>query len=167
MSCSAPSPTAGDVGAVLRPHAARGDCEQVRPGFFGQRINTVTSLAYIVGGAYVLSRGSSRRRLWSALLVALGVGSVGYHGPGTRSGKLAHDASVVAAVGVLGTAAVRPNRNAVAAAGLGGVAVSVHATTRTGCRACTPESVWQGHGLWHLLSAVALTAVAVGERPRP
>ena len=150
---------------MLRPHAALGDCEQVRPGFFGQPINSATSLAYVVAGAYVARHGESRPRLWSALLVALGIGSIAYHGPGTRSGRLAHDASVVAAVVVLGTAAVRPNRNAAVAVGLGTVAVSIHASTRTGCRACTPESVWQGHGLWHVMSGAALTAVALGERP--
>ncbi len=165
MSSSAPSPTAGDVGAVLRPHAALGDCEQVRPGFFGQPVNSATSLAYVVAGAYVARRGESRPRLWSALLVALGIGSIGYHGPGTRSGKWLHDGSVVAAGGVLATAAVHRNRNGLLATGIGTVAVSIHASTRTGCRACTPESVWQGHGLWHVMSAAALTAVALGERP--
>ena len=164
MSSSAP--TVGD-GGTPRTHAALGDCERVRPGFFGQPVNTATSLAYVAAGAYVARRAESRPRLWSALLVALGVGSVGYHGPGTRSGKWLHDASVAAAGGVLATAAFHRNRNARLAVGIGAVAVGIHASTRTGCRACAPESLWQGHGLWHVMSAVALTALALGERPHP
>ncbi len=36
------------------------------------------------------------------------------------------------------------------------VGVLVHAGSRTGCRWCRPRSRWQGHALWHLLSAAAL-----------
>ena len=84
---------------MLRAHAAVGDCEQVRPGLIGQPINTVTSVAYVVAATWVHRRGSRRRTLWAVVLTFVGLGSVAYHGPGTRAGKAIHDAANLAVGG--------------------------------------------------------------------
>lgn len=146
-------------------HAARGDCERVRPGPLGQPVNTVTSAAYLVGAAWLARQPSPRRLLWAATLTWVGVGSIGYHGPGTPGGKRLHDSSLVA-LGVVGASGWRrPNRLRLPAAAITAVAVAIHASTRTGCRACDPDSLVQGHGVWHVLSALAATLVAAGEAP--
>lgn len=147
-------------------HAAVGDCEHVRPGPLGQPVNTVTSTAYLLGAAWVARRPTSRRLLWAATLVWVGLGSIGYHGPGTRAGKRLHDSSLVALALLAASSGRRPNRHRVVAAPLGAIAAVVHATTRTGCRACRPDSLFQGHGLWHVLSAASLTLYATGEEAR-
>ena len=51
-----------------------------------------------------------------------------------------------------------------AALAVGGV---IFALSRTGGPLCTPESLLQGHGLWHLLTAVALTCWGVVSLPDP
>jgi hypothetical protein len=51
---------------------------------------------------------------------------------------------------------------ALACLAIGGV---VFALSRTGAPLCSPESLLQGHGLWHILTAVALMLWAVGALP--
>lgn len=57
-------------------------------------------------------------------------------------------------------------------------AAAVNVASRTGGRACRPTSPWQGHALWHVLTAVALAdwgarafsagaAPAAGDEPPP
>ena len=147
-------------------HAATGDCERVRPGLIGQPVNTASSGAYLVAAAWIWLRHPPRRELWSAVLAAVGLGSIGYHGPGTRSGKALHDGALMALVPVVATALGRPNRHLAAAAAIGASSAALHATTRTGSRACRPDSTWQGHGAWHVASAIAIAWLADGERPR-
>ena len=62
----------------------------------GQPINTVTSTAYLVAAAWVWGRHARRRAIWSPALAWIGVGSIAYHGPGTRPGKLVHDSALIA-----------------------------------------------------------------------
>lgn len=149
-------------------HAAAGDCESVH-GRVGQPVNALTSGAYLVAAAWIWWRAPRGRVVWTALLAWLGLGSIGYHGPGNAAGKVLHDSALLALPAVVGAAAVRerqePNPHLVASAALLAGAVVVHRASRTGRRACRPESVWQGHGLWHVLSAVALAWWADGERP--
>jgi hypothetical protein len=145
-------------------HAAIGDCERVRPGLIGQPVNTVSSGAYLAAALWVWFRRPPRRARWAAVLTAVGLGSIGYHGPGTRSGRALHDGALLALVPVVATAAARPNRRLAAAAAVGASSAVLHAGTRTGSRACRPDSLWQGHGLWHVSSAVAIALVADGDR---
>ena len=65
-----------------------------------QPANTASSLAYVAAGAAALAdarrhpardRRGARAVGWS--LVAAGLGSVAYHGPGGVVGRWAHDAS--------------------------------------------------------------------------
>jgi hypothetical protein len=144
-------------------HAALGDCERVRPGLVGQPVNTATSAAYLAAAAWVWRRRVRRRGLWVGALALVGAGSVAYHGPGTRAGKALHDGALVVLALMAATGSPSSNRRLPVAAGLGAVAVTVHAASRTGGPGCRPGSLWQGHGAWHLLSATALALWADGE----
>ncbi len=146
-------------------HAACGDCEQVRDGWIGQPVNSFTSLAYVGGGAIVWRARRRASRRWTLALVALGVGSLGYHGPGTPVGKAVHDASLIAPVIVAVSRLRRPNRHRRSARTLGAVAAAFWSGSRTESRWCRPTSPFQLHGLWHVLSAAAIVTVALGEEP--
>lgn len=94
-------------------HVAAADCERCRPGPIAQPVNAVSSLAFTVAGLVLVAR--TRRDSpsdapvdattaetalgWSA--VAAGLGSVAYHGPGTRLGQILHDASLITMLGAL------------------------------------------------------------------
>jgi len=79
---------------------AASDCEECRHGFVTQPANTVSSLAYVAVGADLL-RGPEPDRPFAWAVIAVGVGSVAYHGPGGRVGKWAHDASLLAMLGLM------------------------------------------------------------------
>jgi hypothetical protein len=73
-----------------------------------QPANTASSLAYVAAGAVALAearlhpadlRPGTRAVGWS--LVAVGLGSVAYHGPGGVLGRWAHDASLLAMTGLI------------------------------------------------------------------
>jgi hypothetical protein len=193
------------------------DCEEIRPGLVAQPANAASSLSYVAGGAWLAMRGWQAGRpaavAFGALLGAVGVGSVLYHGPCPPGAQQAHDASLAAAlgvvvlhnagavtgqaglvrggaqlaagataalpvlrssrftnpvVGVLGAAAVasesvavrRGHASGAAAVAAGTLALGglVHGLSRTGGPLCRPTSLLQGHAVWHLLSATALTA---------
>lgn len=144
-------------------HVAHGDCERVRPGPLGQPVNTVTSAAYLAAAGWVWHRRARRRVPWAGALALAGLGSVAYHGPGTRAGKALHDGALVVLVLVAASGGRSPSRRLPVAAGLGAVAATVHGVTRTGGSACRPDSLLQGHAAWHLLSATALALWADGE----
>ena len=132
------------------------DCEALRDGWLGQPVNTLSSVAYVVAGAYVLRRGGPR--LPALALAAVGVGSVLYHGPMTPGAGLAHDGSIVALAATVPLAwrsrSLRwPPVPAVIA---GGAAIVVNLLTRTGAPLCRPGSLLQGHGAWHVLTALAI-----------
>ena len=59
---------------------AAADCEAIGPGFLGQPVNTVTTLAFLLVGLWILLRRRKDRWLGIAL-VATGVGSFLFHGP--------------------------------------------------------------------------------------
>lgn len=115
-------------------------------------MNTLSSLAYIAAGTYVLRRGGPR--IPAAALVAVGVGSVLYHGPMPAGAELVHDGSIVALVITLPFAGRPP---AAALVGLA-AALVVNGLTRTDAPLCRPDSLLQGHAAWHVLTAAALAA---------
>lgn len=80
---------------------ADSDCERCRHGVITQPANTISSLAYVVAGADLLRRSDADRAFGWAV-VAVGLGSVAYHGPGGSWGRWAHDASLIAMLGLLG-----------------------------------------------------------------
>lgn len=87
--------------APPRPRVvAASDCETCRHGAITQPANTVSSLAYVVAGADLL-RGPDPDRPFAWSVIAVGLGSVAYHGPGGVAGKWAHDASLLAMLGLM------------------------------------------------------------------
>jgi hypothetical protein len=132
------------------------DCEVLRDGWLGQPVNTLSSLAYVVAGAYVLRRGGPR--IPALALAAVGVGSVLYHGPMTPGAGLAHDGSIVMFAATIPLAWRRHSFRwpPVSAAIAGGAAIAVNVLTRTGAPLCRPESLLQGHAAWHALTALAI-----------
>lgn len=132
------------------------DCEALRDGWLGQPVNTLSSLAYVVAGAYVLRRSGPRA---SALaLTAVGAGSVLYHGPMTAGAGVAHDGSIVVLAVTIPLAWRRRSLRwpRVSAAIAGGAAIAVNVLTRTGAPLCRPETLLQGHAAWHALTALAI-----------
>jgi hypothetical protein len=200
---------------------AESDCERLRDGLIAQPANTVSSLAYVAVGMWVLARvvrGDVPRRgaglALGVALIAVGAGSVAFHGPGGGGGRFVHDLSIaglllvivgtdldtlgrswlpivavaagaavmlvvapdssnavtaVLGVGAAGTEVAvsrighlrttRADRVAYAvAAGCLALGVTVQLLGRTAAPLCDPDEVWQGHALWHVLTAVALGA---------
>ena len=68
---------------------AAADCELIRSGFFGQPVNSITTVAFVVAGVYLLPRIRLR---WIAIgLIATGFGSFLFHGPMPAGAEWAHD----------------------------------------------------------------------------
>jgi hypothetical protein len=132
------------------------DCEALQEGLLGQPVNAVSSLAYVAAGLWVLRRGGPA--VPAVALGLVGVGSVLYHGPMPPGARLAHDGSIIALAGAAAVVAWRrrrvPRPPLLGVAALGG-AVAVYLLTRTGAPLCRPSSLLQGHGAWHVLTAVA------------
>ena len=144
------------------------DCEALRDGWLGQPVNTLSSLAYVVAGTYVLRNGESRTL--ALALAAVGVGSVLYHGPMPPGAELIHDGSILAlaAAGPIAWQRGLIGRPPAAALATGAAAVVVNVLTRTGAPLCRPGSLLQGHAAWHILTAVALALwFATPRRGRP
>jgi glycerol-3-phosphate O-acyltransferase/dihydroxyacetone phosphate acyltransferase len=80
------------------------DCEAIGPGLVAQPVNTWTSVAYLLAGAWIIAR--SRRWLldpsavvFGALVAANGVGSIAYHASADSPGRWMHDLSILGALG--------------------------------------------------------------------
>lgn len=71
---------------------AAADCELIGPGFFGQPVNSVTSIAFAVAGVILWQR--PRLRWIAGGLVATGIGSFLFHGPMPAGSQWAHDVSL-------------------------------------------------------------------------
>jgi hypothetical protein len=147
-----------------RRFVAESDCERIRSGPVSQPVNTVTSLAYVVAGAWAARRG---HRWLGVALAVNGIGSVAYHGPGGPVAKVLHDGGIVAAAlaGAGEAMAAGPprrvdGRRLVLGSALLGAGVLVHTRSRTGGPWCRPDSLLQGHGLWHVLSAAGVAVLA-------
>ena len=93
------------------------------------------------------------------------MGSVAYHGPGGRRAKTLHDVGLLALGATLGLAIGRegrPARRRPVTTALALAAVSLHALSRTGGPLCFCRSPLQGHAVFHVLAAAALTTAAEG-----
>jgi hypothetical protein len=165
-----------------------GDCERLHDGLVAQPVNTASALAYVAVGAWLIGRGlrpgagpgRSATVGFGLAVAAAGVGSVDYHGPGSPAARLLHDGGLYAVVGFVawqevarrvGRAHLAPDRRvayrvALAAAAAGAACWWVG---RTASPWCDPDSLLQGHAVWHLLAAAALAAWAraVLEAGRP
>jgi hypothetical protein len=140
------------------------DCEQLHDGLLEQPVNALSSLAYVAAGMWVWRHD----RLQGAALVAVGVGSIAYHGFGGTVAHWLHDVTIVVVAVVAARAVPRVRRGAAArpwlaagAAAAFAVALPLQAFGRTGGPLCRPDSVLQAHAGWHVLTAIALAAVFV------
>ena len=132
------------------------DCEALHPGWLGQPVNAGSSLAYVASGVCALRRGGPVAP--AAALSLVGAGSLLYHGPMPRGAGAFHDGSIAALVPTSAIVAVRRRRlprppSSALFALASGAAVNI--LTRTGAPLCRPSSWLQGHGAWHVLTAVA------------
>ncbi len=94
-----------------------------------------------------------------------GAGAVRAISPGSQDGLSAITAAaVLAATWQRIQADHTPHdwRALAAAAATGAAGVGVHALSRTDGPLCKPDSVMQGHGLWHLLAAAATVIASKG-----
>jgi hypothetical protein len=92
-----------------------------------------------------------------------GLGSVAYHGPGGTHGKRLHDWGLVALTATLAVAVGRegrPVRRRPLTAALATAAVALHTLSRTGGPLCACRSPVQGHAVFHVVAAAALTTAA-------
>lgn len=79
---------------------AAADCELIRQGLFGQPVNTITTLAFFLAGAWLLRRPGAG---WVGVaLAATGVGSFVFHGPMPAWGEWAHDVTLAWLIVVIG-----------------------------------------------------------------
>ncbi|MCT7661909.1 hypothetical protein [Mycobacterium deserti] len=145
------------------------DCERAVDGALAQPVLALTSVAYVAAGILVLFfQGRARTWLTWAVglaLVGVGVGSFAYHGPQPSWAGLAHDLpiAVLAAVWVAGLAITwrRHVRSAwVAPLLICALGLAAYVAGRSGSSLCRPDSLWQYHGAWHILSAAAALGVA-------
>jgi hypothetical protein len=84
------------------------DCERVAHAFWGQPVNAVTALAFVVAGL-IVAAGTGRRRVGVAL-VATGMGSFLFHGPMPSGSEWAHDVSLAWLLVVAGAEAAGAHR---------------------------------------------------------
>ena len=80
------------------------DCELVRDATLAQPVNALTSLAYVVAGAVVIASARRRHRpfvaamVFGSCVIAIGIGSVLFHGPQPAGSRLLHDLPIVVTV---------------------------------------------------------------------
>lgn len=76
------------------------DCEHIGEGLLAQPVNTLSSFAYVAVGAVLLRRALAARStvlvVYAVTVVAVGIGSVAFHGPMPSWGRFAHDFSIAA-----------------------------------------------------------------------
>jgi hypothetical protein len=168
------------VGPILVLAALGGtDCEHIGTGWLAQPANAASSLAYVVVGGWLLHRMAGRHVDRMPLVAAgtamavVGLASVAYHGPQPAWAEPAHDWSIASLAVVLTglavgrivhesgrRAAVVDARRWGAAGACWAAALAAYAMGRTGSRLCWPESLWQPHAAWHVLSALGLGVAA-------
>lgn len=149
------------------------DCERIAGAMLAQPVLAVTSLAYVAVGVAVLSRAVRVRAPLAGTaglaLVAVGAGSFAYHGPQPSWAELAHNWPIVAvgAVYAVGLARSAHRKRWLAPAGIFALALTAYVAGRSGSPLCRPDSLWQYHGAWHVLSAAAAGLAAREMAPRP
>jgi hypothetical protein len=154
------------------------DCEAFQQGLLAQPVNSLTSLGYVVAGAWVGTRAVRQPRAerpwawaYAAVLVLVGLGSVDFHGTQSIIAKPLHDWPIVILILLSLVIAVRSwRRDRKPFPGLRrgvGLALAITAVAaplafalgRTAALACYPSALLQLHGLWHILTAVGFALI--------
>jgi hypothetical protein len=153
------------------PSFGQSDCERIVGGALAQPVLAVTSLAYVVAGMAVLCWAIRLRAplagAAAVALMAVGAGSFAFHGPQPSWAGLAHDLPIYAAGALLVASFVQSRgrrwRSVWApAVGVFALGLAAYAAGRSGSPLCRPDSLWQYHGVWHVLSAAAAAWAARG-----
>lgn len=139
------------------------DCERIVDAALAQPVLAVTSLAYLAAGAatlwWALRVRAPVAMVAGVVLLTIGIGSFAYHGPQPSWAGPAHDWPIVVVAVVYVAALTRTGRRRrrvwAGAAAVFGLALAAYAAGRTGSPLCRPDSLWQYHGAWHVLSATA------------
>jgi hypothetical protein len=108
---------------------------------------------------WILLVETRRERLWPlGFTVGLAV---------SATPSIADPAQAVLAVGALGVILLAGRRRPlrVTAVGILAGGALVGTLSRTGGPLCDPDSLWQGHGFWHLAAAAALAIWGLALRP--
>lgn len=150
------------------------DCEHIGTGWLAQPANADSSLAYVAVGGWLLHRAAGRIDrvvlvVAGTAMAVVGLASVAYHGPQPTWAEPAHDWSIAwLAVVLIGLVVWRSAQESGwraaavdarwwwAAGACWTAALVAYVTGRTGSRLCQPESLWQPHAAWHVLSALGL-----------
>jgi hypothetical protein len=151
---------------------AESDCERWHAGWLAQPVNAVSSLAFVVVGAWLLlgarrvSAGRAGLIAGGVAMVGTGVGSLAYHGPQPGWAHVAHDGSALTlALLVAGRTIwqlVMPGTRRLALGAWRSVlpwaalAVTTYVAGRRGSPLCHPASMLQPHAVWHVLCAVTI-----------
>jgi hypothetical protein len=140
------------------------DCERIVGGALAQPVLAVSSLAYVAVGVAVLWWAMRVRAplvvAAGVALIAVGAGSFAFHGPQPSWAGVAHDWPIVAVAAVYVTGFARSWRSQkrsvwAVATGLFALGLVAYAAGRSGSPLCRPDSIWQFHGAWHVLSGAA------------
>lgn len=154
---------------VIATSLGHTDCERIAAAALAQPVLAVSSLAYLGVGTVVLwwamRTSAVLAAVAGAVLVAVGVGSFVYHGPQPSWAQLAHDLPIVAIGAVCAVGLVQGLRRRrwsmwAWAAVVFAVALASYAAGRSGSPLCRPDSLWQYHGAWHVLSGLAIGVAA-------
>lgn len=162
------------LGLLLATGAS--DCERIRDGFVAQPASTLSALAYVAVGIWIVVRFRQRvARVFGLLVVVVGVGSVGYHGWDDGRVEFVHDAAFSGALlFIAGFELVHSRlaggrfpieRRSVGywvGTGAFAIGLTVNLLGRTDTPLCAPGSAIQWHAVWHVATAAALGAWAWG-----
>lgn len=156
---------------------AGSDCERLRAGWLAQPANTSSCLAFLAIGCWLLVRARNSADQGSVLLstaaalIAVGVGSIAYHGPQPGWAESVHTLSIMGMAFVLIAQTVRllrgqSTKGVVAAWKAAGgwmmAGLIAYVMGRTSSPWCRPETLLQLHAVWHVLIAVGLGRMAAG-----
>ena len=72
---------------------AAADCESIGGGLLRQPVNSITTLAFVAAGLWIVTRRPDRRWVGIALM-ATGIGSLLFHGPMPAGAEWAHDVTL-------------------------------------------------------------------------
>ena len=136
------------------------DCELIQEGLAAQPVNTLSSAAFLIAAAVVLSR-----HRWGSLALALaGVGSVMFHGFPSDFSSVVHDIGVWT-LALLATLSMWRQRRAMPRLGVVMLSAgfAIWFVSRTGGIWCDPASIVQGHAAWHVLGATGVAVIFVAE----